>query len=164
MLLATDRPIGAYLYEAAASVETVSGVVDWAHGVALRHPELPSASVNALIVCLHELAANVALHGRRGDRAPMMRIGLQIHPDQLSLSIEDNAGPFDPTREVPDFDGLARPQSGEGLGVRIVRGLVGGMLYDRIGDWNRVRLEFALLSRGSAWLSQYVTVTETVSV
>ena len=144
MLLNMVGPMTIYHFESVASVDSVSRVVDWAQKAATGHPEVAAASINALIVCLHELVANVVLHAKREDGAPMFRVGLQIESEHLAISIEDNGDAFDPIRDVPEI--LAeenRPSGAGGLGVRIVCELVDKIFYNRIGEWNCLRLEFA---------------------
>ena len=131
-----------YHFETEASLESVSGVVDWAEDAARGHPELNSASVNALLVCLHELMANVVMHARREEGAPLVRIDLQIGPREFAFTIEDNGRAFDPISDIPDLCYTNHgPVAGGGFGVRIVREMVCRMFYSRIGDWNRLRLE-----------------------
>jgi len=142
MLLCMDDLMSTYHYETEASLESVSGVVDWAEDATLGHPELHSSSINALLVCLHEIMANVAMHARRDDGAPLVRIDLQIGLQDVSFTIEDNGQAFDPISDIPDLDDASHSLfAGRGVGLRIVRELVCRMFYSRIGDWNRLRLE-----------------------
>jgi serine/threonine-protein kinase RsbW len=131
-----------HIYEVVATVEAVSGVVGWAERVALSHSGMPSTSANVLLVCLQELVANVALHARRGDGAPALRVHLQIARGFISVLIEDNSDAFDPLRDAPvnvDTD-LASASVG-GRGLLIVRQLTRAMSYERAGEWNRLYLE-----------------------
>jgi serine/threonine-protein kinase RsbW len=133
-----------HIYEVVATVEAVSGVVGWAERVALAHGALSSTSANALLVCLQELVANVALHARRGDGAPALRVHLRIIPEFIAVLIEDNGYAFDPLRDAPvhvETD-LASAVVG-GRGLLIVRQLARAMSYERASEWNRLYLEIA---------------------
>ena len=133
-----------YVYESPAVIESVAGVVAWAETATFAHPELPPPCINVVLVCLQELVGNIALYARRCDGPPIVKVGLRIESHGVALSIEDNGQAFDPVREVPgvlDTD-LASAVAG-GRGVRIVRELVCSMIYNRVGEWNRVTLEIA---------------------
>jgi len=132
-----------HVYEAVATVEEVSCVVGWAERMTLANSIMSSTSANALLVCVQELVANVALHARRGDGAPAFKVHLQIAPEFVAVVIEDNGHAFDPLRDAPvnvDTD-LASAVVG-GRGLLIVRQLTRAMSYERAGEWNRLYLEF----------------------
>jgi len=133
-----------YLYQLAASVESVSGVVVWAERAAHAHPHLPPASVNVLLVCLQELVANVALHARRDDGKPTVKVGLEFEAERIGVLIEDNGHPFDPVNDAPNKVETDLASAGVGgRGVLIVRQLTRAMSYKRVGEWNCVRLDIA---------------------
>jgi len=133
-----------YRKEVAASVHSVSRIITWAEAAARQHPDLSSAPVNAMLVCIQELVSNIALHSRRPDGAPTVKVAIQIDAERISVCIEDNGQPFDPMKQAPiKFEkDLASAYLG-GRGVRIVRQLAGEMSYVRVGEWNRVLLEIA---------------------
>ena len=136
--------MASYRTEMTASVNSVSRIGVWAEDAARQHPDLTHASMNAMLVCIQELVANIALHSRRPNGAPTVKVGIQIDATGIGVCIEDNGQPFDPTRDAPetvDTD-LASAEPG-GRGVRIVRRMARVMSYLRAGDWNRVRLEIA---------------------
>lgn len=130
--------------EMAATMGAVSRIVTWAGGVALKHPSLSKASINAMRVCIQEIVSNVALHAKPLDGVPTVRVSLQIEDEQIIVCIEDNGQPFDPMKEAPskpDTD-LASADLG-GRGLRIVRAMAHQMSYRRVGEWNSLRLEIA---------------------
>ena len=133
-----------YRKEVTASVNSVSRIIIWAEDAAHQHPDLSSAPVNAMLVCIQELVSNIALHSRRTDGAPTVKVAIQIDAESIAVCIEDNRQPVDPMKEAPiHFEkDLASAYPG-GRGVRIVRQLAREMSYARVGEWNRVRLEIA---------------------
>jgi anti-sigma regulatory factor (Ser/Thr protein kinase) len=133
-----------YQKEVAASVGAVERVVTWVDKIAQKHTSLPKASVNAMVVCVQELLANVALHGTRPDGVARMRVGLEIAAKEIFVRIEDNGDAFDPTNDIPEVidTDLASAQVG-GRGVRIVRHMSRSMSYVRTGEWNCIQLDIA---------------------
>ena len=128
--------------EMAATLDNVLGITGWAEDMAQEHPELAPATVNALLVCLQEMLANVALHARRPDGLLLVRVGLEFKPAGVCVFIEDNGFPFDPVKYSPQHEDTDLASAGVGgRGVRIVRQLTCAMSYDRVGEWNFVRLE-----------------------
>ena len=130
--------------EMAATMRAVSRVVTWAGGVALKHPQLSKASINAMRVCIQEIVSNVALHAKRLDGVPTVRVSLRIDDERIIVRIEDNGPPFDPVKQPPgkpDTD-LASADHG-GRGLRIVRTITRQMSYMRAGEWNCLQLEIA---------------------
>ncbi len=136
--------VASYLYQMSATFEAISGLAAWAEDAALEHQELPPAAVNILQVCLAELVTNVAMHGMREDRAPTVKVGLEIEDARIAVLIEDDGRPFDPLKGALRAieKNLATATAG-GRGVRIVRHMTRAMSYMRAGDWNRVQLEIA---------------------
>lgn len=136
--------MASYRTEMTASVNSVSRIGVWAEDAGRQHPDLTHASMNAMLVCIQELVANIALHSRRPNGAPTVKVGIQIDATGIGVCIEDNGQPFDPVKQAPinvETD-LASADVG-GRGVRIVRQLAREMSYARVGEWNRVRLEIA---------------------
>ena len=130
--------------EMTASVNSVSRIVSWAEGVGGQYSDLTNTSMNAMIVCIHELVCNIALHSRRPDGAPTVKVSLQIDATGIAVGIEDNGQPFDPVKQAPmnvETD-LASADLG-GRGLRIVRQMARELSYARVGEWNRVQLEIA---------------------
>jgi len=130
--------------EMMASVNSISRIVIWAEGAVRQHPDLTNASLNAMLVCIHELVCNIALHSMRPDGPPTVKVSLEIDTTGIAVGIEDNGQPFDPVNQAPmnvETD-LASADLG-GRGLRIVRQMARELSYARVDDWNRVRLEIA---------------------
>ena len=130
--------------EMTASVNSVSRIVRWAEGAGRQYPDLTNTSINAMLVCIHELVCNIALHSRRPDGAPTVIVSIQIDATGIAVCIEDNGQPFDPMKQAPIKceKGLASANLG-GRGLRIVHQMARELSYARVGDWNRLRLEIA---------------------
>ena len=130
--------------EMTASVNSVSRIVSWAEGAGRQYPDLTNTSINAMLVCIHELVCNIALHSKRPDGAPTVKVSLQIDATGIAVGIEDNGQPFDPVKQAPiniETD-LASADLG-GRGLRIVHEMARELSYARADQWNRVRLEIA---------------------
>ena len=130
--------------EMTASVDSISRIVIWAEGAGRQHLDLTNASLNAMLVCVHELVCNIALHSKRPDGAPTVKVGLELDATGIAVCIEDNGQPFDPVQQAPmnvETD-LASADLG-GRGLRIVRQMARELSYARVDEWNRVRLEIA---------------------
>lgn len=133
-----------YQTKVTASVNSVSRIAIWAESAGRQHPDLANASINAMVVCIQELVCNIALHSKRPDGAPTVKVDIQIDATGIAICVEDNGQPFDPVKQAPinvETD-LASADLG-GRGLRIVRQLTRALSYDRAGEWNRVRLEIA---------------------
>jgi len=128
--------------EMAATLDNVLVIIGWAEDLAHEHPDLAPASLNVLLVCLQEMVANVALHATHPDGFLVVRVGLEFKPAGVCVFIEDNGFPFDPIKYSPKHVDTDLASAGVGgRGVRIVRQLTSAMSYDRVGEWNFVRLE-----------------------
>ncbi len=139
--------MNSYQYEMSATIEAMLEFAGWAEGAALDHADLAPETINVMLVCLHELVSNVALHARRKSGNPTVKVCLQFAAGQIAVLIEDDGQPFDPLTDTPvraDTD-LASAYPG-GRGVRIVRQLTSAISYKRSGEWNCLRLEIAARS------------------
>jgi anti-sigma regulatory factor (Ser/Thr protein kinase) len=95
-----------------------------------------------LALVLEEAVANVINHGLPGSPPPHhLAVRLEIDADTVAAEVIDNGRPFDPTT-VPDPDlasSLEERQLG-GLGIHLMRELMDGLDYRRLGDRNTLRL------------------------
>jgi len=121
----------------AAAQEEIEGFLA-AHGIAL-------AGRQRVRLVVEELVINLILHGRfAGPRRPA-RVAVTLAPDEILVTLDDAAAPFDPRgapQAAPDAD---RPG---GRGLPLVR------LMARIracrplpGGWNRTELAVARTRR-----------------
>lgn len=99
---------------------------------------LPAAA-QAVRLCLHELVANVILHGYPDGRAG--RIAVTVVPDgaALRVTIEDDGIAFDPLAapEAKPMTGLADAQIG-GYGIKLFRESSHAARYTREDGMNRL--------------------------
>ena len=103
---------------------------------------LPLKLVAQLNLIIEELATNTINYGCTGDKDYWLRIGLGVTGDTLTVRLEDNAEPFDPTEQAPEVDTGAALEDRKigGMGIHIATTLVDQMHYSRDGDINRLVL------------------------
>jgi serine/threonine-protein kinase RsbW len=106
---------------------------------------LPAALVATLNLVLEELVANTVTYGyyddgtRHPDRT--IEIRLSRHRDTVTLVVEDDAKPFDPTlREAPDTEAALDDRDAGGLGIHFVRTLMDTVEYRRVAARNRLTM------------------------
>lgn len=112
-----------------------------AEAFARRH-RLRPAAVDAMLLALEEAVTNVLLYAFDGvpEEKRELSVRLRMTAAALVVTILDNGVAFDPTR--------ARPQAGAddgeerlgGWGIRLIRGLINEVRYERIGDRNQLEL------------------------
>ena len=88
---------------------------------------------------LEELFTNTVRHGHRGDSDSPVWVMLSATPENLQLTYEDSAPPFNPYGSAPD----ALPEIG-GLGVLLTRKLAASREYAYLYGRNRIRLALRL--------------------
>jgi serine/threonine-protein kinase RsbW len=115
-------------------------------GIALKDIEtfcsartLPRKLVSCALVVVEELFTNTIKYGYGGECERPVRLKL-IANKALQLVFEDDAPPFDPTKDAPLRHEL--PDEGpEGRhGLAIVFGLTASAAYARLPDGNRLTL------------------------
>ena len=82
-------------------------------------------------VCLEELMANVAMHGRppaaqsdKGENAEPLKVSVSVgvSSDKITLTVEDNGRPFDIARARPHrVEGDLESVQPGGLGIGVIR-------------------------------------------
>jgi anti-sigma regulatory factor (Ser/Thr protein kinase) len=87
-----------------------------------------------------ELVTNTITHGYPGgNRSGTVELRAEMDDQSLTLTLEDSALPYDPSKTPPPQD-LSRPveerQVG-GLGVYLALQGVDSFRYERVGDRNR---------------------------
>ena len=105
---------------------------------------IPTGLVATLNLVLEELVANTVTYGYddgnvHPDRA--IEIRLNRRGNLVTLTLEDNAKPFDPTqRETPDTDAALEERELGGLGIHFVKTLMDTVEYRRVADRNRLTM------------------------
>jgi sigma-B regulation protein RsbU (phosphoserine phosphatase) len=107
----------------------------------LRTRDVPASLVHDCVLATEELLANVVMHaygGRPGGRAA---VGVRMAPGEIQIRFEDDGPPFNPLeRPSPDLDAPIAERPVGGLGLVLVRQLVGRWDYARVGATNVVTL------------------------
>jgi anti-sigma regulatory factor (Ser/Thr protein kinase) len=98
-----------------------------------------------LALALEEAVANVINHGLPGVPPPhRVLVRLEIGADTVEAEVIDNGRPFDPTgAPPPDLSLPLEERQPGGLGIPLLRGLMDGLAYRRVGDRNILTLHKA---------------------
>jgi anti-sigma regulatory factor (Ser/Thr protein kinase) len=98
----------------------------------------------AIQLCVEETVANIMMHGKGDGRASEIVVSLDQRPGEVSLTIEDNGAPFDPTAfEVRQPGQNLDETSVGGLGIKLMRQFADRIDYHRDHGRNQLRLTFA---------------------
>ncbi len=126
--------------EGRAFIELSASVGQLVHAQKFIHEELhrrnaPQRVRNSLDIAIEELFCNVCRHAYPNatpDAPGEVRIEYEYHdrPSTLRIALSDDGVPFDPLDESTPI----------GLGIRMARGHVDEMGYERVGSSNVVRL------------------------
>jgi serine/threonine-protein kinase RsbW len=133
------------------AMTAVSGAVGWVGSIA-SDLHLPEGQAYAMQVCLEELMANVAMHGRppaaqsaQAEKTDPLKVSVSVNisSDRITLTVEDNGRPFDISRARSHgveggLDGV-RPG---GLGIGVIRSFADNLKYSRTATGNCVTAEF----------------------
>ena len=100
---------------------------------------LPSDLAMDTGLALEEVFANVVMHGFRDSEEHGILVRLAVEGDTVVLTVEDDGIPFNPA-EVPPVDtSLPLEQRAVGgLGVHLVRSVMGEVEYARLDGRNRL--------------------------
>ena len=90
-------------------------------------------------LAIEEMATNILKYGYDDTAVHEILLRLEIHPGALRLVLEDDGHEFNPvTAPEPDVSGPVEQRAPGGLGIHLVRKLVGQMDYERCGGRNRL--------------------------
>ena len=113
---------------------------DWLAAFAAAHG-LPPETREELRVCLHELSANVIMHGGRDGGPRTIEISGRMDGDRVVLEFADDAPAFDPlSREAPPAKGKLEDVAIGGLGLHLVRSFTDELTYRRTPGRNHLTL------------------------
>lgn len=106
---------------------------------------LDSDKAFALELCLEEAVANIIMHGGSPTgQATQISVSVLSGAPNLTLCLEDDGHPFDPTSApVPETPASLEEAPIGGLGIPLIRKLAQGMAYERHAGRNRLILSFA---------------------
>ena len=108
--------------------------------------QLPATKVFAINLELDELITNAVSYGNFGDELdPKIEILLRIDHGVLTLTMEDNGNPFDPTFDTePNITSPLESREVGGLGLHLVKSFADRVSYEFVGGKNRLTLEHKL--------------------
>jgi serine/threonine-protein kinase RsbW len=98
----------------------------------------------ALDLCLEEAVTNIFMHGAIADpSATPVSLTILAGAPHLTICLEDEGRPFDPTAAAPPpaATSLETAPIG-GLGIPLMRKMTSAMSYERKGGRNRLILRF----------------------
>lgn len=123
----------------AADERAVARVTSWLESFCNRH-RLSRAVTDVVCLSLEEVVSNIVEHGY--ERQPG-KFSIELHCDHRAVSamIEDQGKPFDPMQAaIPHDDGILASRREGGFGLRLVKGLMDDVVYQRAGTKNRLKL------------------------
>jgi sigma-B regulation protein RsbU (phosphoserine phosphatase) len=97
----------------------------------------------AVMLAIEELVTNTIKYGYDDADAHQIRLRLDLR-SPVTLRIEDDGHPFDPNTQAPEVssDAALEDRPIGGLGLHMVRAQTTSFEYRRIGEINRVDLQF----------------------
>ena len=111
--------------------------------------QLPLPTVFVINLALDELITNAVTHGTFNVPNPTIEIHLQADRDIVTLTMEDNGSPFDPTTvdaENVDTTSALEDRAVGGLGLHLVRTFAHEMTYEFVDGRNRLTVHHHIKS------------------
>lgn len=92
--------------------------------------ELPEPKVYVVNLMLDELVTNLVMHGDSNSGTLRANIRLEVGEGGITLTVEDDGQPFDPTAaEAPDVDAALEDRQVGKLGLHFVKSLADRVSY-----------------------------------
>ena len=102
---------------------------------------LPQGVIADVCVALDEILTNIADYAYTDDAEHEIHIRFEVLDNVLETVIEDGGAPFNPLAiPAPDVSAPLHERHVGGVGIHFVRNLMDEVVYDRIGDRNRLVL------------------------
>lgn len=106
-----------------------------------RDHGIPQRESNSINIALDEILSNVIHHAYADSGVHDIDIALSSVAGEISVEIEDDGTPFDPTTvPAPTLKGSLIEREVGGLGLVFVRALIDQIAYQRVGGRNRLKL------------------------
>ena len=106
---------------------------------------LAEDDVMAVNLVLDELVANIIENGYDDTAEHQIHVTLGLEGRELTILVEDDGRPFDPTAAPPpDLDLPLEDRPVGGLGIHIVRTVMDSVQYERRGDRNMLTMHKTL--------------------
>lgn len=106
--------------------------------------QLPQPTVFVINLALDELITNAVTHGRFDVSDPTIDIHLTADGNVVTLIMEDNGSPFDPTAQDPDdvdTTSSLEDRAVGGLGLHLVKTFAHDMSYEFVDGRNRLTVQ-----------------------
>lgn len=106
--------------------------------------QLPQPTVFVINLALDELITNAVTHGRFDVSDPTIDIHLKADGNIVTLIMEDNGSPFDPTAQDPDdvdTTSSLEDRAVGGLGLHLVKTFAHDMSYEFVDGRNRLTVQ-----------------------
>jgi anti-sigma regulatory factor (Ser/Thr protein kinase) len=114
--------------------------------------DVPVGVSNKVRLALDEVLSNILRHAFPPDGPHEIQVSVRKRIGRLTVTIEDDGVPFDPTRQAPvDIERPLEEREVGGLGIHLVRGMMDEVVYRRQPNGNRLTLIKRL---GSAAVSE----------
>jgi serine/threonine-protein kinase RsbW len=102
---------------------------------------LASDTLRDMQVALDEVLNNITKYAYRDKAEHKIHICLRVLDNVLEAVVEDSGAPFDPLAvPAPDVSASLHERRVGGVGLHFVRSLLDEVIYDRIGERNRLVL------------------------
>ena len=109
--------------------------------------KLPEATCNLMNLALDEVLSNIVKYAYDSPDTGTIDVELTYSNNELMASVEDRGIAFDPlTLQMPANTGPLRNRKEGGLGIFFVKRLMDSVVYERVGDRNKVTLTIKVLS------------------
>ncbi len=114
--------------------------------------QLPTPTVFVINLVLDELITNAVTHGSFEVPDPTVDVHLETDGENVTLTMEDNGSPFDPTQmksEDVDTSSVLEDRPVGGLGLHLVRTFAHDMSYEFVDGRNRLTLHHQIQSESA---------------
>ena len=98
--------------------------------------------INNVNVSLEEVIANIIFYGYKDDKEHLIAIQFHREGNKFSFQVEDDGIVFNPLESGLEVDLEASVEEREvgGLGIYLVKTMMDDVIYQRIGNRNRITL------------------------
>lgn len=104
----------------------------------LREADVPSSPIYIIHLAIEELVVNVIRYAHDDGVVHDIGVSIVVKENRVTLTVEDNGTPFDPTQvDPPKLTELVELRQPGGLGIHIVRKLSTTLQYRRHDGKNR---------------------------
>ncbi len=106
---------------------------------------LPDPKVFVINLALDELITNTVTHGLEDRADAEIRITMRVDAGTLTVTMEDNGRPFDPTQEThADVTSSLDERAVGGLGLHLVKNFADRITYEFVAGRNRLTMQHDL--------------------